>query len=137
MQNYSLCHRNSNEKRQMQLTDRDAVAFLWGENTVRDGYIVSLSIREVDWEPVVTLVFRTSTEKIYNLELSRSVTFDYNFSSEYTPYQIGFVKCIWTEDDYFYLSLDPWLEREAFVSEQDTDWFKSKSVKLTVIPESG
>ena len=121
----------------MQLTDRDAVEFLSGENTVRDGRIVSLSIREVDWQSVVNLGFRTSNEIIYNLELGGSVTFDYNFSSAYTPQQIEMVKCPCTDDGYFYLSLDPWKESEAFISEQDTDWFKSKSVKLTVMREAG
>jgi len=116
----------------MQLTDRDAVEFLSGENTVRDGYIVSLSVREVDWQSVINLVFHTRTGITYNLELSKSVTFDYNFTSENTLQQIGFVKCVWTDDGYFYLSLDPWKESEAFISEQDTDWFKSKSVKLSV-----
>lgn len=121
----------------MQLTDRDAVEFLSGENTVRDGYIVSLSIREVDWQSVVNLGFRTSNEIVYHLELSGSVTFDYNFTSEHTPQQIEMVKCLWTYDGYFYLSLDPWKESEAFVSEQDTDWFKSRSVTLTVMGDAG
>jgi hypothetical protein len=44
------------------------------------------------------------------------------------------VKCLWTDDGYFYLSLDPWKEDEAFVPEQDNDWFKSKSVTLTAEP---
>ena len=59
------------------------------------------------------------------------------FTSEYTPQQIEFVKCLWTEDGYFYLSLDPWMENEAFISEQDNDWFKSKSIKVTVTGAAG
>jgi hypothetical protein len=118
----------------IQLADREAVKFLQGANSVRDGHIVRLSIREVESQSVVNLVFHARNGNVYNLELSGSVAFDYNFSSEYTPQQIAMVKCLWTDDGYFYLSLDPWKEDEAFVPEQDNDWFKSKSVTLTAEP---
>jgi hypothetical protein len=119
----------------MRLENQDVVNFPSGHNTVRDGYLVTLSVREVEWQPVVTLSFRVpqgSKGSCYDLELSGEVKFDYNFSSESTPDQIGFVKCLWTADGCFYLSLDPWMERESFVSDQDSDWFKSKSAVLTV-----
>ena len=121
----------------MQLEDQDVVRFLRGVNSVRDGNIVGLSVHkgDVEWNPVVHLVFHVpaGTEgDVYRLELSGSVEFDYNFTSEYSLQQIAFVKCLWTADERFYLSLDPWKESEDFISEQDSDCFKSKSVKLTV-----
>lgn len=36
-----------------------------------------------------------------------------------------------TEEGDFYLSLDPYDEREAFVSDKDNEFFRSKLVKLT------
>jgi hypothetical protein len=123
----------------MQLQDQDVVRFLHG-NSVRDGYLLGLSIREgkvEKWEHVVTLTFNVprGTEgegNHYTLELSGIVKYDYNFNSDYTPQQIPMVKCLWTDDGLFYLSLDPWKESEAFVSDQDNDCFLSKSAKLTV-----
>jgi hypothetical protein len=119
----------------MRLEDQDAVKFLAGENSVRDGYLVSFSIRDVEWQSVVNLVFhvpRGTAGNLYRLELRGDVEFGYYFSSEYASEQIPMVKCLWTDDGHFYLSLDPWKESEAFISEQDNDCFKSKSVTLTV-----
>jgi hypothetical protein len=119
----------------MRLENQDVVQFLSGHNTVRDGYLVGLSVREVEWQTVVALSFHVpngSEGNCYDLKLSGDVKFDYNFSNESTPEQIGFVKCLWTADGGFYLSLDPWMESERFISDQDCDWFKSKSAVLTV-----
>ena len=121
----------------MQLADQDVVRFLNAGNSVRDGYIIGLSILEgdVEWDPLVQLTFSVpdGTEgDVYVLTLSGMVKFDYNFTSEHSIQQIPFVKCLWTTEGQFFLSLDPWKESENFVSEQDNDWFRSKSVKLTV-----
>jgi hypothetical protein len=120
----------------MQLQDHEAVGFLSGPNSVRDGNLVGLSIRagEHEWEPIVTLMFnvpRGIEGNLYVLELSGAVEFDYEFSSENTLQQIAMVKCLWA-DEQFYLSLDPWKESEAFISQQDHDCFRSKCAKLTV-----
>ena len=42
------------------------------------------------------------------------------------------MKCLWTADERFYLSLDPWKESEQIVSEQDDACFLANSVKLVV-----
>lgn len=121
----------------MQLEGQDVVHFLTGVNSVRDGKIVGLSVLAGDAEPnlVIQLTFyvpRGANGDIYTLALSGDVTFGYNFSSEFSFEDISFFKCLMTTDQYFYISLDPWKEDENFVSEQDNDWFKSKSVELAV-----
>jgi hypothetical protein len=119
----------------MQFADKDVVEFLQGVNSVRDGRLVSLSIREEDWRPVVELVFHVQEAAegdVYRLELRNLRNFDYQFALDNTPQEIAFAKCLWTEEDEFYLSLDPWKESERFISEQDNDFFIAKSVKLTV-----
>lgn len=122
---------------EMQLEDQDAVRFLRSATSVRDGNIVGLSILpgDVEWEPAIQLTFkvpRGTDGDAYVLTLRGGVKFDYNFTSEHSIQQISFVKCLWTDEDQFFLSLDPWKESEDFVSEQDSDWFQSKSVTLTV-----
>ena len=120
----------------MELQDQEAVEFLNGRNSVRDGNLVGLSIGAGDdeWDPIVTLTFnvpRGTEGNWYVLELSGTVGFEYDFSDENTLQQIAMVKCLWV-DGHFYLSLDPWKESEAFISKQDNDCFTSKSVKLAV-----
>ena len=121
----------------MQLENQDVVSFLSGGNSVRDGNIIGLSILpgETEWDYIIQLVFNVpngSEGNLYNLRLSGRVLFDYNFTSEYSPRQIPFAKCLWTEHERFYLSIDPWKESERFKSEQDNDWFESQSVTITV-----
>jgi hypothetical protein len=119
----------------MQLEDQDVVAFLYGENTVRDGYLRSLSIHEIDYQPAVELIFhvpRSTVGNVYKLTMSGFKDFDYCFSLDEALCQIPFVKCLWTEDGYFYLSLDPWKEDERFISEKDNDCFLARVAKLIV-----
>jgi len=120
----------------MQLSDRDAVDFLSGGDTVHDGYLIGLTLAQGknEWDVVLHLTFitRKGHDSRYTLTLSDGVSFDYDFSNETVLSQIAFVKCLWTDDGIFYLSLDPWKESERFISEQDADWFRSKSALLTV-----
>ena len=121
----------------MQLTNQDVVAFLSGENHVRDGRLVGLSLSqgEHEWEAILHLTFdvpQGHQGNTYELVLSENLSFDYEFSSENTLQEIAFAKCLWTDEGSFYLSLDPWKESERFVSDQDNDCFRSSSVKLTV-----
>jgi hypothetical protein len=123
----------------MQLENRDAVRFLSGENSVRDGYLVGLSVLRSDElsDPSIELLFhvpRATEGGYYRLTLSGRVRFDYGFDDETSTSQIPFVKCVWTDDDQFYLSLDPWDESEAFASDNDNDWFRSESAILVVKP---
>ena len=120
----------------MQLHDQDVVDFLSGPNTVRDGTLVGLVLTqgENEWDPVLHLTFDVplgSQGNTYVLTLRGNLSFDYDFSSESTLEQIAFVKCLWIEGQ-FHLSLDPWMESERFVSEQDNDYFRSRSASLTV-----
>jgi len=121
----------------MQLMDQDAVQFLIGRNSVRDGTLVSLSVREGESESdrAIGLTFhvpRGTEGDVYDLQLRGDLQFEYVFSSEHSLDQIEMVKCLWTDDGVFYLSLDPWDERETVISKDDNDWFRSKSVMLSV-----
>jgi hypothetical protein len=126
----------------MKLQDQDVVEFLSGENTVRDGMLVSVAVGMGDdgWHPVVTLVFnvpRGIEGDLYRLELTGDLEFDYVFSSDYAFSQIEMMKCLWTGEGQFYLSLDPWLESERFISDQDCAFFKANSARLTVERSQG
>jgi hypothetical protein len=120
----------------MQLENRDVVHFLRGVNSVRDGYLVGLSVLRTDGmtDLTVELAFHvpkgTEGER-YRLTLSGPVRFDYNFSDETSTDQIPSVKCLWTDDE-FYLSLDPWEETADSASDRDNDWFRSKAARLSV-----
>ncbi len=121
----------------MQFKDQEAVLFLNGPNTIRDGNLVGLSISAGDneWDPAIILTFDVPQGlegSHYTLELRGTVQFAYEFSSEHAIDQIEMMKCLWI-DDRFYLSLDPWDERERFISSQDNDCFNSKSATLTVL----
>jgi hypothetical protein len=121
----------------MQLNGKDVVEFLIGINSVRDGRLIGLSLSQGqnEWEEVLHLTFDVpnGTEgNRYDLTLWDELIFDYAFSSDSTLAEIAFVKCLWTEEGAFYLSLDPWKESEHFASEQDCDCFRSKSASLRV-----
>jgi hypothetical protein len=120
---------------EMILSASDAVNYLSGYGSVRDGVLSLLSVRDVASEPVVELVFEVSHEgstRIVKLELRDVKEFDYSFTSEDRSPVIEFVKCLITQDGDFYLSLDPYDEREAFVSSNDNEIFRSGRVKLIV-----
>ena len=121
----------------MKLSDADAVAFLSGVNTVRDGRLVGLTLArgENEWDVVLHLSFevpRGAYGDRYDLALWGDLSFHYEFSSETMFSQIAFMKCLWTGEAAFYLSLDPWKESERFPSEKDGSCFRSKSASLTV-----
>ena len=121
----------------MKLQGREVVDFLSGENSVRDGRLVGLSLSqgENEWETVLHLTFnvpRGTEGSNYELVLWENLSFDYGFSSDSTLQEIAFAKCLWTDEGSFYLSLDPWKESERFASDQDNDCFRSSSVKMTV-----
>jgi hypothetical protein len=119
----------------MQLEDDAAIKFLQGSNSVRDGYLVALSVETPESSTVLVLKFhvpRSSCGSDYTLRLTCDLSFDYGFCSEHSLSQIEMVKCLETDDGYFYLSLDPWKKDENFISSQDNDWFKSRSVLLVV-----
>jgi len=118
----------------MELEGLDVVKFLNGPETARDGSLVSLSVERLATEPVIELTFevrRQSAVQFVKIELQDVREFDYAYSKEDSPLVIEFLKCIMTDDGEFYLSLDPYDEREDFVSEDDNDFFRSGRVKLT------
>lgn len=121
----------------MELNDADVVEFLNRENTVRDGRLVGLRLAqgENDWDVLLILTFEVQRGLIvdhYELALRGDLAFNYEFSSETMLSQIAFMKCLWTDDGTFYLSLDPWKESDAFPCENDGYCFRSKSALLTV-----
>ena len=121
----------------IQLEGQDVATFLRGHNTIRDGFLRSLSIRPtgVEWDPVLDLVFHVPEGpegQHYHLELKGGLDFEHVFSTPNLLSPLAMVKCLWTEEGKFYLSLDPYDEREDFISLADGDYFKSDWVRLTV-----
>jgi hypothetical protein len=110
----------------MGLEGLDAVRYLNGPNTVRDGILTDLSVHYVAGDPVVELTFevqRKSRVTLVMLELRAVQEFDYGFTRDNPPRQIPLVKCLMTEAGDFYLALDPYDEREDFPSERDNESF--------------
>lgn len=121
----------------MKLSDADAVDFLSGVNSIRDGRLVGLTLAkgENEWDVVLNLAFEVPRGAIgdrYDLTLWGDLSFAYEFSSEEMLSEIPFMKCLWTDEATFYLSLDPWKESERFPSEKDGSCFRSKFASLTV-----
>jgi hypothetical protein len=119
----------------MELEGLEVVKYLSGYNTVRDGILVSLSFHNLGTGPVVELTFETSRRsgtRTVKLVLEDIEEFDYSYAAQNPPDVIEFVKCLMTEQGEFYLSLDPFDERETFISKKDNEFFRSRSVKLIV-----
>ncbi|MGH7022934.1 MAG: hypothetical protein ACREEB_04985 [Caulobacteraceae bacterium] len=116
----------------MQIEGPEVVKYLSGRNTVRDGRLVSFAVQDMVTKPVVKLVFEVSKQgsiRTVKLELRDVLEFSYSYTSIDAPF-IECLKCLWTDEGDFYLSLDPYDERERFISDQDNDCFRSKSVNL-------
>jgi len=121
----------------VKLFDADVVNYLSGANTVRDGRLVGLKLAqgENDWDVVLVLTFDVpggSDGNQYELALWGDLNFSYEISSETMLDQIAFIKCLWSDEGAFYLSLDPWKESERFPSENDGSCFRSRSTSLTI-----
>jgi hypothetical protein len=120
----------------IQLEGPEVVEYLSGYNTVRDGVLASVTIQYSEWgRPSVCLVFKVPSKagvRVVTIELREIVELSYWYEAGYSN-DIALVKTLWTNEDEFYLSLDPYDEREAFVSEQDGDVFKAKHVKLSEV----
>jgi hypothetical protein len=118
----------------MDIEGLNVVEYLNGYDTVRDGKLISLSFRDIVSEPVIDLIFevtRGGATRTVKLELRDIQEFDYGFAKENAPEEIALLKCLMTDTGEFYLSLDPYDEREAFISDKDNDYFRSRFVKLT------
>jgi hypothetical protein len=118
----------------MELEGLAVVKFLNGPDTVRDGSLVSLSVEGLTTEPVIELVFevrRKSATHIVKIELGDVQEFDYGYSKDNSPVVVEMLKSLMTTEGEFYLSLDPYDEREDFVSEEDNEFFRSGRVKLS------
>jgi hypothetical protein len=116
----------------MEFEGQEAVTYLTGWNTIRDGSLVAMHLQNADTEPVINLTFhveRDGAVRIVELELCGVQDFNYQYFSD-GPVEISHMKCLWTSEGQFFLSLDPYDERELFISERDNDFFRSKSVKL-------
>lgn len=117
----------------MELEGSDVVIYLSGYGTVRNGSLVSLFFRNVATSPVLELVFDVPSNdkvRVVKLELREIQEFDYSYTSQNPPGVIAFVKCFMNENGEFYLSLDPYDERDLFISEKDCEFFRSKFVRL-------
>lgn len=119
----------------MELEGSDVVKFLNGPNTIRDGALVRFLVQGLNTGPVIELFFeirQPARSQNVKLELREIQEFDFSYSKDNSPEVIEFVKCLFTEQGEFYLSLDPYDEREAFASDDDNEVFRSRFVKLTV-----
>jgi hypothetical protein len=67
------------------------------------------------------------------LELRDVQEFDYRYDARDSGFGIEFMKCLMTGDGEFYLSLDPYDERETVISKKDNDFFRSRFVTLTIL----
>jgi hypothetical protein len=123
----------------MELVGQDAVKYLAGFGSVRDGVLISLTVGSLDTEPVIELVFNAprkgagnSRGRIVTIELREIREFQYSYDRRDRQQDIALVKCLMTDEGDFFLSLDPYDEREAFVSDKDNDSFRSRFVKVAV-----
>jgi hypothetical protein len=110
--------------------DQDVVAHL----DIRDSKLVSLNARRFEDNTVIELVFDLYLRKparIVTVTLQGVKEWVFNYVSEGTPYYVEMEKCCWTEEDDFYLSLDPFDERDPIPSEKDNDCIRSSSVEMT------
>jgi hypothetical protein len=117
----------------MELVDLDAVNFVNSHATVRDGSLLALRISNLDSIPFAELFFEARHTEYYRfarLELRDVTQFEYCFSADNHPNEIQFMKFLKTNAGEFYLSLDPYDERDETISEKDNDVFRSKQVKL-------
>jgi len=67
-----------------------------------------------------------------SLELSGVREVIFNWAGEGFPHYVAMLKCLWTSDNEFYLSLDPYDERDVSPSNDDNEVFRSSSVVMTV-----
>lgn len=121
----------------MQLRDKAVVDYLNSANTVRDGRLAGLRLAsaEEEWDVVLHLSFDVPMGldgDTYELALWDELVFEYAFSNDIMLNQIELMKCLWTDDGFFYLSLDPYDERERYPTDQDNECFRAKSALLTV-----
>ena len=114
----------------MELAGEDAVKFLNGPDTIRDGTLVAVAVWHASTNPTIELTFLKEDSGVVILELRDVQEYDFAWSIE-RPHIIAMMKCLMTDAGEFYLSLDPYDEHERFVSENDNDCFRSKIVKLT------
>ena len=117
----------------MQFENEDVALLLNGQDSVRDSYLESLFAREIDYRLVVELDFyvpRSTIGNYYHLTLRDVTDMEYTFYKSNIATQIPFVKCLWTPESEFYLSLDPWMESERFISDQDAGYFRAKHARL-------
>lgn len=120
----------------MELQGRDVADYLTGPDSIRDGAVERVFIQYIWGEPIVEIVFRCrgqdADERVLILRLQEVLEFDYTFEKGNNPSVIEFVKCLITDGGDFYLSLDPHDERETFVSDRDTQYFRAKTARMVV-----
>jgi hypothetical protein len=95
------------------------------------GHRGRLSKHAAEFHPLTFEVSRKSVTRVVKIELQEVQELDYSCTKDDPPIAIEFVKSLTTDGGDFYLSLDPYDERENFVSENDFQFFRSRRVKLT------
>ena len=113
----------------------DAVDYLRGPNSPRDGSLVSMSIEQPSTAPTIKLTFQIPRceggFRSVEVTLTEVEEYEYSFSNSDPHTYLEEFKCLMTETGDFYISLDPYDEREAFISDKDNHYFRSRAVKLT------
>ena len=122
----------------MTVNDEQAVTMLNGHDTVRDYLLVSLAFEHPshDAPPDVMMVFKGSEEidaRTVKLVFREVSGFGFLYES-LSSRVVEMFKCIQTVEGDFYVSLDPYDEREQFASERDGDFVRAKHIEVTLLP---
>ncbi len=123
----------------MIIKDGQAVAILNGPDTVRDNLLVDVLFEHPSYDvpPNVTMVFKGGEEidaRTVTL-VFREVT-EFSFLYDGQSQVVEMFKCLQTDQGDFFVSLDPYDEREQFVSEKDGDFVRAKHIEMTIKPVS-
>jgi hypothetical protein len=103
-------------------------------NSLRDGVLVSLSIKRPSYEADQTIELVCEKERNGRVSVV-TVTLEgikeYQFEGGGGSAWIEMIKCLWTPDGDFYMSLDPYDEREP-PTESDGDVIRATTVRMTI-----
>jgi hypothetical protein len=119
----------------LQLYEEEAVRFLRGYGSVRDGALKSLLFYGLADDPSVELIFevgRASSVQIVHILLTHVLSAQYCFEADDRHWQLEEFKCLKSQDGVVYISLDPYNEREDHPSDHDNHVFRAKSIALKV-----
>jgi len=114
--------------------DGAVIELLKGKNTLLDSVLVSFCVHEQAGEPVVSFLFkmRGSSDFIrIKITFFDVVEYSFYYSCKSIFYNVETLRFLVTQDNNFYLSLDP-DESQIDPSDADQDFIKARSVLAEV-----